>query len=78
MTPIKMATLRFVAERTRDPATGRVKTVDLRDISEPMRQKIIDLGMMEPPLVQVDADQVSITGYGDQYLRDAKRMGWIV
>lgn len=69
MTPIKLATLRFVAERTRDPITGRIKTVDLREIGEPMRQKIIDLGMMEPPLVQVDADQVSITGYGDQYLR---------
>lgn len=69
MTPIKLVTLRFVAERTR--IAGRIQTLDLRKISEPMRQKIIDLGMMEPPLVQVNADQVSITGYGDQYLRDA-------
>ncbi len=71
MTPIKLATLRFVAERTR--IAGRIQTVDIRAISEPMRQKIIDLGMMDPPLVKIDADQVSITGYGDQYLRDHYR-----
>lgn len=41
-----------------------VGCVDLRHISEAMRQKIIDLGMMEPPLVEVDADRVSITKDG--------------
>lgn len=37
---------------------------DLRTVSEPMRQRLIDLGMEEPPLVAVDADRVSITCAG--------------
>lgn len=64
MTPIQLAAFMFVAERRLDPATGRHRDVDLRDISEPMRQRIIDLGMMEPPLVDVDGDCVFLTGHG--------------
>lgn len=41
-----------------------VGSVDLRNISEPMRQRLIDLGMEEPPLVDVDADRVSLTPAG--------------
>lgn len=41
-----------------------VGSVDLRKISEPMRQRLIDLAMEEPPLVDVDADQVSLTDAG--------------
>lgn len=70
MTPITLITLRFLADRTRDPVTGRIRSVDLREISEPMRQAIIDLGMMEPPLVEVDADQVFLNGHGHQYLHE--------
>lgn len=62
MTPIQIATFKFVAERR--IVNGRHQTVDLREISEPMRQKIIDLAMMEPPLVSVDADKVFLTGHG--------------
>lgn len=43
--------LRRVTERWRQ------KLIDLR-------QKLIDLGMREPPLVDVDADRVSITAAG--------------
>lgn len=45
-------------------------TVDLRRISEPTRQKVIDLGMMEPPLVDVDADRVFITRAGRLALQE--------
>ena len=38
--------------------------VDLRELSEPMRQKFIDLGMHEPPLVEADGDFVSATDAG--------------
>ena len=43
---------------------AKVGSVDLRKISEPTRQRLIDLGMMEPPLVEVDADCVSLTEAG--------------
>ena len=37
---------------------------DLRKISESYRQCIIDLAMMEPPLVDVEADHVFLTAAG--------------
>ncbi len=40
------------------------KDMDLRKVSEPMRQRLIDLAMQEPPLVDVDADRVFITDAG--------------
>lgn len=43
---------------------AEVGTVDLRKISEPMRQRLIDLGMEDPPLVDVDADRVFLTDAG--------------
>lgn len=43
---------------------AQVGSVDLRKISEPMRQRLIDLGMMEPPLVDVIGDRVSLTAAG--------------
>lgn len=43
---------------------AKVGHVDLRKISEPMRQRLIDLGMREPPLVDVDADRVTLTEAG--------------
>jgi hypothetical protein len=45
-------------------------TIDLRKISEPMRQRLIDLAMMEPPLVDVDADRVSLTQAGQDAARE--------
>lgn len=71
MTPIQIAALRFVGDRPIDCATGRKRSVDLREISEPMRQALIDLGMHEPPLVDVDADRVQITWDGYKLLRAA-------
>jgi hypothetical protein len=64
MTPILRAALAFVDVRRVDPASGRAKAVDLREISEPMRQRIIDLGMMEPALVDVEGDRVFLTPAG--------------
>jgi len=64
MTPIHLATLAFIGERRIDRATGRAIGVELRQISEPMRQRIIDLGMAEPPLVDVEGDLVFLTPYG--------------
>lgn len=43
---------------------------DLREVSESYRQKLIDLAMMEPPLVEVDADQVTIASAGRMALMD--------
>jgi hypothetical protein len=48
---------------------------DLRKISEPHRQKIIDLGMMEPPLIAVDADKVFVTDAGRAVLRNVAAPG---
>ena len=65
MMPIQFAALQFVADRQTNPAHGgRFQFVDLREIAEPMRQRIIDLEMMEPPLVDVDADKVFVTDAG--------------
>ena len=43
---------------------AEVGKLDLRRISEPMRQRLIDLAMEEPPLVDVDADRVFLTEAG--------------
>lgn len=43
---------------------AEVGCLDLRKISEPMRQRLIDLAMEEPPLVDVEADQVRLTAAG--------------
>jgi hypothetical protein len=42
--------------------------LDLRFVSEPLRQRLIDLAMMDPPLVDVDADQVFLTRAGRELL----------
>jgi len=39
---------------------------DLRKVSEQYRQGLIDLGMREPPLIEVDADRVTLTDAGRQ------------
>ena len=36
----------------------------LREINEGTRQRVIDLGMLEPPLVEVDGDLVTATEAG--------------
>ena len=61
MTPIQIAALKFVAETRTDRATGRRLNVTLSEISEPMRQRLIDLAMMEPPLVDVYGDTIVAT-----------------
>ena len=70
MTPIQLAALRFVAERRVDRASGRVQSVDLREIGEAMRQRIIDLGMMDRPLVDIDGPRVILTLRGEEALRE--------
>jgi len=47
----------------------RGRGADLRKISEGMRQAIITLGMTEPPLVDVRADEVYITDAGRAALK---------
>jgi hypothetical protein len=64
MTPIQKAALDFVGDVRTDRATGRIQQHDLRDISEPMRQALIDLAMMEPALVDVDGGRVFLTVAG--------------
>lgn len=54
--------LKDIAQRA-SPASS-VPPVDLRKISEPYRQKAIDLGMMEPPLVDVRGDFLIPTADG--------------
>ena len=46
---------------------------DLRKVSEQYRQHLITFGMMEPPLVDVDADRVTINAAGRAALTDAER-----
>lgn len=46
------------------------RVLDLRHVSEPMRQRLIDLAMCEPPLVDVDADRVYLTNAGRVALQD--------
>ena len=45
---------------------------DLRKVSEQYRQHLITFGMMEPPLVDVDADRVSINDAGRAALREGE------
>lgn len=47
---------------------GDVKQIDLRRVSEVMRQRLIDLAMQEPPLVDIDADRVFLTEAGKSAL----------
>lgn len=68
LTPIHVATLNFVANRRSDPMTGRILNVDLRDVSEGMRQRIIDLAMADRPLVDVDGPRVFVTAHGQRAL----------
>ena len=42
--------------------------VDIRTISEPYRQRAIDLGMMEPPLVDIEGDFLFVTYAGWEHL----------
>jgi hypothetical protein len=46
---------------------------DLRKISEPYRQKAIDLGMMEPPLIDVRGDFLIPTSAGVRIVSDSYR-----
>ena len=46
---------------------------DIREMSEPWRQTVISLGMIEPPLIDVEADQVILTIRGEDALKVATR-----
>ena len=47
----------------------------LNEISEPMREKLIDLAMMEPPLVDTDGPRVFATPAGRALLEDGDSEG---
>lgn len=51
---------------------AEVKVLDLRKISEPMRQRLIDLAMEDPQLVDVDADRVYLTDAGHAALNNGQ------
>lgn len=60
-----MAVLRHIAEMNTPSAGSRRKLgVDITKVSEPMRQRIIDLGMHEPPLVDIQGDMIDVTAAG--------------
>lgn len=42
----------------------RQQVVDIRGVGEALRQRCIDLAMKEPPLIEIDADQMSLTAAG--------------
>lgn len=46
------------------------RSLDLRDYSESVRQRAIDLAMCEPPLVEIDADRISLTADGEKQARN--------
>lgn len=49
---------------------GNVREVDLRQVSDVMRQRLIDLAMQEPPLVDIDADRIFLTEAGKSALAE--------
>jgi hypothetical protein len=60
-----MAVLRHIADmNTWQPRSQRKLGVDIRGVSERQRQIIIDLGMHEPPLVDIPGDMIDITAHG--------------
>lgn len=65
--------LRNLARKRIDPATNRVLHVDIRQVSEPFRQKAIDLAMMEPALVDIEADRLFVTDAGRKALEDTRK-----
>jgi len=73
LTPIQYAALKFVSETRTDRATGRRRDVTLREISEPMRQRLIDLAMMEPQLVDVYGDTIFVTDAALELLTNIKQ-----
>jgi hypothetical protein len=72
VTEAQIIVLRHIAEPRVDMLTGRINQIDIRKISEPYRQRAIDLGMMEPPLVEIDGDFLSITDAGRAALAATK------
>lgn len=44
--------------------------LDLRRYSEPVRQRVIDLAMHEPPYADIDADRVLLTDEGRKALAE--------
>ena len=64
LTDAHIIVLRHIAEPRVDMFSGRVNQLDIRKLSEPYRQRAIDLGMMEPPLVDIDGDFLFVTAAG--------------
>lgn len=58
-----VAVLRYLAN---------VGEVDMRRISEPFRQRLIDLAMREPPLVDAAADRAFLTDAGRLAVADGE------
>lgn len=54
LSPAQYIVLRLLRDETRD----------IRHVSEAFRQCVIDLGVMEPPLVDIDGDVLRITPAG--------------
>lgn len=67
----QMMVLAHIAEPRVDMLTGRMNQLDIRRLSEPYRQRAIDLAMHEPPLVDIDGDFLFVTDAGRLALRDA-------
>lgn len=61
--------LRHIADAPQGKTMGRPRRVDIRNVSEAYRQRVIDLGMMQPPLVDIDGDWLSVTDAGRSALR---------
>lgn len=60
-----MAVLRHIAQmNTPQPGSQRTLGVDITKVSERQRQIIIDLGMHEPPLVDIQGDMIDVTAHG--------------
>ena len=47
----------------------QVGHMDLRQVSEALRQRLIDMAMNDDPLVRVDADRVYLTEAGRAFAR---------
>lgn len=71
LTAMQRVVLQHVAET--EAGALRKHKIDIRSVSENYRQRAIDLGMMEPPLIDIDGDYLFITEAGRRALQSEER-----
>ena len=73
LTEAQRIVLAHIAEPRVDMFSGRINQLDIRRLSEPYRQAAIHLGMIEPPLVDIDGDFLFVTDAGRRALQGGEK-----